>query len=246
MALLVLYGIYVALGPESGMGGGWLLLGLLGGYTLALTLAGLVIVRFGQVWDDGCGTILLAIILLFVALSAGFDRLVLDNPLAGARLLILSLVYVVLISEGVLRGLKLQLRSRYRGPYYLILCLLFCYPIGLGLLSKAGCDATMPLCVFLFPVVAGLAFLTLLPAARRGGSRRTFVRLRLDLALVSLVVVCDLADRHWGALLFVQPWVRVGARRASSFQPFFLLPLCFAGAFLFLELSIAAKNTTAR
>ena len=51
-ALLVLYGIYVALGPESGMGGGWLLLGLLGGYTLALTLAGLVIVRFGQVWDD--------------------------------------------------------------------------------------------------------------------------------------------------------------------------------------------------
>lgn len=244
-ALLVLYGIYVTLGPESSMGGGWLLLGLLGGYTLALALAGLVIVRFGQVWDDA-RTILLAIMLLFVALSAGFDRIVLDNPLAGARLLILSLLYVVLISEGVLRGLKLRLRSRYRGPYYLILCLLFCYPIGLGLLSKAGCDARMPLFVFLFPVAVGLAFLTLLPAAR--------VAERSEPApgagwawpwypwLLFAILLIATGLRSYAFSLGFES----GHAGASSFQPFFLLPLCFAGAFLFLELSIAAKHATAR
>jgi hypothetical protein len=244
-ALLVLYGIYVALGPESSTSGGWLLLGLLGGYTLALALAGLVIVRFGQVWDDA-RTILLAICLLFVALSAGFDRIVLDNPLAGARLLLLSLLYVVLISEGVLRGLQLRFSSRYRGPYYLILCLLFCYPIGLGLLSKAGCDARMPLFVFLFPVAVSLVFLTLLPAARvagRGepapGSGWTWPWYPWSLFAILLIAT---GLRSYSFSLGFES----GHAGASSFQPFFLLPLCFAGAFLFLELSIAAKNATAR
>jgi hypothetical protein len=240
-ALLVLYGSYRSLPPDSSAGGGWLLLGLLCGYTLALALAGYVIIRFGQVWDDA-RTILLTLVLLFVALSAGFDRIVLDDPLIGARLLLLGLLFVALISEGVLQSLKIRLAGRYRGPYYLLLTLMFCYPVLLGQLSKAGQEDKMPLFVFLFPVVAGLAFLTLLPAARARNKRKPqhdvpwswpgypwslFIVLLIATALRSYSFSLGFESGHAGQ---------------SSFQPFFLLPLSFASAILVLELGIAAQS----
>src|ERR1700677_4815270 len=78
-ALLVLIGLHEALSTDSSFTGGWLLMGVLCGYTLLLAIAGYVIVRFGQVWEDA-RTVLLVIVLLFLALSVSFDRIVSANP----------------------------------------------------------------------------------------------------------------------------------------------------------------------
>jgi hypothetical protein len=240
-ALLTLYGIYRTMPADSNVGGGWLLLGLLVGYTLMLALAGFVIIRFGQVWNDA-RTILLALVLLFVAMSTTFDQIVLDSPAAGARLLFLGLAFSVAVSEAMLRGLRLRLSLPYRGPYYLILAILFCYPLLLAFVSKAGDADAMPLSVLLFPVLGGLAMLTLLPAAHCGDCRELpanhpwrwpaypwslFVVLLVALALRSYSFSHGFESGHFGQ---------------SSFQPFFLLPLLLAASVLFFEVAISAKS----
>ena len=241
-ALLVLLGIYRTVPPDASAAGGWLLMGLLCGYTLLLALAAYVIIRIGRVWEDA-RTILLVLVLLFVALSVGFDRLVLDRPQIGARFLLLGLGFASLISEGVLRGLKIQLTGHYRGPYYLILMLLFGYPVLLGQISISGQGDNMPWFVLLFPVAASLALLTLLPAARRAKRLRPpqgalwvwpwfpwslFAFLLLAIALRSYSLSLGFESGHAGQ---------------SSFQPFFLLPLLLSSVLLLLELGIAGGSS---
>lgn len=244
-ASLVLYGIYRVVPPDASASGGWLLLGMLGGYTLLLALAGYAIVRAGRVWDDA-RMILLVLVLLFVALSVGFDRIVLDNPAVGARFLLLALAYACAISEGVLRSLRIRLTWPYRGPYYLILMLLFCFPVLLGQISKSGWGDNMPWCVLLFPVTTSLALWTLLPAARATEKPEPppgapwdwpyypwslFVCLLVAISLRSYSLSLGFESGHAGQ---------------SSFQPYFLVPLAMSVTFLLLELGITGRSRLAR
>ena len=48
----------------------WMMMGVLAGYTLVLATIGVVIVRFGKVWDDA-RSILLLLLLLFLAVFLG-------------------------------------------------------------------------------------------------------------------------------------------------------------------------------
>ena len=157
----------------------------------------------------------------------------------------MGLAFAVVLSEAVLRSLRLRLAFRYRGPYYLLLVLLFCYPLLLGKLSKLGVDGGMPWFVALFPVVGGLALLTLFPAARIGhkpqlppGHPWRWPAYPWSLFVVLLVAM---APRTYSFSMGFES----GQFRQSSFQPFFLLPLFFAAAILFLEIGIAAKNPVA-
>lgn len=242
-ALLVLYGIYRAMPADSNAGGGWLLLSVLCGYTVVLALAAFVIIRFGQVWNDA-RTILVSLVLLLVVMSTIFDQIVLDNPAAGARLLLLGLAFAIALSEGVLRGLRLPLAKRYRGPYYLMLGLLFGYPLLLGVLSKVGKGEQVPHFVALFPVIGGIAFLTLFPAARRHDQRQLPAGhpWRWPIypwsAVVMLLVAMGLRTYSFSH------GFESGHLGQSTFQPFFLLPLLFAAALLFLELAKTAKSRT--
>ena len=81
------------------------------------------------------------IVLLLIALSLSFDELVLVNQVYGASLLAAGFCYAVAISEGVLRSLQMRLAPWYRLPYYLLLALLFFYPLGLAHLSFTNQDA---------------------------------------------------------------------------------------------------------
>ncbi len=155
----------------------------------------------------------------------------------------MGLLFVGVVSEVVLRSLKIRLAAKYRAPYYLILTLLFCYPVLLGQLSKTVREATMPWFVLLFPAVAGAAFLTLFPAARETNRRppprgsqwawpwypwSLFFALMIATGLRSYSFSLGFESGHGGQ---------------SSFEPFFLLPLLFAGAVLLLELGISAKSS---
>src|SRR5256885_794869 len=74
------------------------------------------------------------------------------------------------ISAGLLRGIGLNLPAGYRVPYYRILALFFGYPLALCPYLSEPNGGALRWGMFSFSSVAGLVFLTLLPAIRRGGS----------------------------------------------------------------------------
>ena len=167
-ACLVLHGLRMITSSAGGITGGWLMTSLLCGYALLLAGAAILIIRTGRVWEDA-RTILLVIVLLFFALSISFDELLLLQPGGGAKLMTIGWLFSVLLSEGLFRILGLSLRAAYRVPYYVILSLLFGYPVLLAELSFTGYERLMDWGVFAFPLISGVSLLILLPVAIRGG-----------------------------------------------------------------------------
>jgi hypothetical protein len=237
-ALLVLIGLHKALSADSSLTGGWLLMGMLCGYTLLLVVAGYVIVRFGQVWEDA-RMILLVIVLLFLALSVSFDRIVLQNPASGTRFLLIGLLFSVLVSECVFRSLKIHLATQYRLSYYLVLALLFTYPMVLGRLSVQGHDIAMAWGVFLFPLSASTILMSLWPAARRtaqdeppNGTPWSWPWFPWSLFAFLLLAI---ALRSYSLSMAFE----ASKGSAVSFRPYFLSPLVLASSVLLLEMAIA-------
>jgi hypothetical protein len=70
----------------------------------------------------------------------------------------------------VLRGIRLRLPAWFRAPYYLILALFFLYPLGLSVLAGQPHSEALQWALFGFSSAAGIVFLSLLPAIRRGPS----------------------------------------------------------------------------
>src|ERR1700756_351078 len=71
---LFLAGLYTSIGLDEV---GTLLAGL-AGYTVLLAVTALVLVRFLHLWDDA-RTVLLLVVLLFLATSVTFDELLVDQ-----------------------------------------------------------------------------------------------------------------------------------------------------------------------
>jgi hypothetical protein len=171
-ALLVCLGLWVSFGSQVDAAHTWALLIGMSGYILLLAVTACLLVRFVGVWDD-VRTVLLLVVLLFLALSVTFDEVLASNQTRGITCYLGGLLFALAVSEGLLRGTGLRLPALFRAPYHAILGLFFLYPIALTpLLDQPRSDA---LCwsLFGFSPAAGLVFLTLLPAIRRG---RGYVR----------------------------------------------------------------------
>lgn len=238
-AASLLYGIHLSFSGSGDLANGWLLMRILAGYSMALAAIGVAIGRWGRVWED-VRTILLVLALLIVAMSASFDRMCLDSVGRGAGLLALGWTFAIALSEGVLRGLRVRLPARYRVPLYLQLLLLFAYPVWLGHLSITGQNERMFWYVFLFPSLAAVLILALLPAARAGAKR-----VRAGAApwpwpwypwTLFLFLLTGLAVRAYG--LSVSFELSLGLE--SGFSLFFLVPLLVAASMNFLELARAS------
>ena len=167
--LLVLYGLHRSADAAVDWRGDGITIGLLFGYTLLLAVLAFAVVRLGKVWDDA-RTMLLVIVLLFLAISVRFDVIALRSLWRGVAFLFGGFLFAVIVSEGLLHGLGIRLAAMYRVPYYLLLALLFFYPVWLAKLSVDGQDSRMAWGVFLFPAIASALLLTLWPAARFRGS----------------------------------------------------------------------------
>src|SRR5262249_421693 len=113
-------------------------------------------------------TVLLLVVLMFLATSVTFDELLAVAPHRGFICFLVGLLWTVGVSEAVLRGIRLRLPAWFRGPYYLILSLFFLYPLPLQPFLADPHRPAMMWGLFGFSTAAGLAFLTLLPAIRRG------------------------------------------------------------------------------
>ena len=174
---LFLAGLWISCDPEKAEDTWALMAGLLG-YTLLLAATAFLLIRFAKVWDDA-RTVLLLVVLMFLATSVTFDRTVVfaarfpeQRHFVPSWLWnVAGLVIAIVISEALLHGLNLGLPAWYRAPYYALLALFFLYPIALiPILETDARGEPMQWALFLFPSVAALIFLTLLPAVWRGGA----------------------------------------------------------------------------
>lgn len=221
----------------------WPLLWLTTGYTLMLALTGFVIIRFGQVWDDA-RSILLMILLMFVQLSLLFDETLVSDPAVGSTLLLICCAFSMVLTEVLLLGLKIRLPLLFRLPYHLLLALLYFYPLVLVPFGEKLSTETVVWRIFLFPSVAAVFLLSLIPAIRRG---RSYVKQNgtpwiwplYPWSLFVFLGVC-LCFRAYALSQSFDPVLGETLKSAMSFSTafgiYFLIPIVMATGMLILEI----------
>jgi hypothetical protein len=241
---LFLVGLRASFGPSDGEVDAWALMSGLGGYTLLLAVTACLLVRFGNVWDD-VRTVLLLVVLMFLATSVTFDEALVLNPSRGLLYSVVGLLFAITLSEGLLRATRLKLPAGFRLPYHLILALFFLYPPALGpLLSRPHSEEVL-WGLFGFSSAAGLVFLTLLPAVRRGPDyvRDNGSPWRWPLYPWALFGLLALAVP---ARAFLLCWsmhlLDAGDRESLVFGPYFLIPFGFALGVLLLEVGLVSAR----
>ena len=143
-----------------------LMIGLTG-YTALVAVSACFLVRVGQVWDD-VRSMLILVVLMLLGTSVSLDDTLAASPRFGSACFVAGLVFAIVVSEGLLWGMRLRLPARFRVPYYLMLALFFLYPILLNRELHPARSPTLHAAIFAFSCVAGAVFLALLPAVRRG------------------------------------------------------------------------------
>jgi hypothetical protein len=245
---LFLVGLRVSFGAQARDIDTWALMGGLTGYTLLLAAAALLLVRFAGVWND-VRTVLLLVVLMFLATSVTFDELLVLDPDRGTRFNVAGLVFSVAVTEGILRGIRLRLPALFRGPLYLTLALFFLYPVALAPLAADPRSEALMWGLFGFALAAGLVFLTLLPAARRGrryladnGSPWPWPYYPWSLFVILAVAVVG------RAFLLCWSFHLLGTADPDRlvFGPYFLVPFGLALAVLLLELGIVSRHRPAQ
>ena len=147
---LFLAGLWLSFGDPMLIENTWAMIIGLGAYTLLLAGTAFILVRWMKLWDDA-RTVLLLLVLMFLATSVTFDEaLVVDTvdpegngiPVRGIICYVAGFLFAVAVSAGLLRGIGLKLPAGYRLPYYLMLALFFGYPMALSrYLSEPNGDA---------------------------------------------------------------------------------------------------------
>ncbi len=240
---LFLVGLWVSFGTQTREVDTWALMGGLAGYTLLLAVTACLLVRFGNVWDD-VRTVLLLVVLMFLATSVTFDEVLVNDPVRGFACCLGGLLFAVVVTEGLLRGMRLVLPALFRAPYYLVLALFFLYPVALNPLVSEPRSEAIQWGLFGFSTAAGLAFLTLLPAIRRGPDYVRFNGSPWRWPLYPWVLFGVLGFAACGrAFLLCWSMHLLGGSEAGQlvFGPYFLVPFGLAGAVLLLEIGIVSQ-----
>jgi hypothetical protein len=168
-ALLVLLGLWTSFGSQARAEQTWALMIGLAGYTLLLAVPACLLVRFGGVWED-VRTVLLLVVLMFLATSVTFDETLARDPELGLRCFALGLLFALGVSEAMLMVMRLVLPGWFRLTYQLALVLFFGYPAALTPLLNSPRGEALQWALYGLAPAAGLVALTLLPAARRGAA----------------------------------------------------------------------------
>lgn len=242
---LFLAGLRVSFGAPAEAIETWALMSGLAGYTLLLAVTACVLGRFARVWDD-MRTVLLLVVLMFLATSVTFDEVLVLEPDRGIDCYLIGLGFAAVVSEVLLRTIRLWLPDGFKVPYYLALALFFLYPLGLSPLVAEPHDETLMWALFGFSSAAGLIVLTLLPAAGRG---RAYVADNgspwpWPLYPWTLFGLLGLAVPARAYLLCVSMHILDGPenREGMMFGPYFLVPFGLAVTVLLLHLALASRS----
>ena len=251
---LFLAGLWLSFGDPDKAEDTWARMAGLTAYTVLLAGTAVLLIRFAKVWDDA-RTVLLLVILMFLATSVTFDHvLVFDRkfgpgsiPFRGIACNLAGLVLAIFVSEALLRAVRLALPIFYRVPYYLLLSLFFLYPLMLTPFirrnERPGEDMMWGL--FAFSSVAALIFLTLLPAIRVGAE---YVRQNgspwpwpfYPWALFGLLALA--VPGRAILLCYSMHLIDVRNLYDMTFGPYFLVPFGLVGAVLLLEAGLVSRR----
>jgi len=170
-AALVLYGLRISFNTSGPTFQTVALMIGLTAYTALLAGAAWFLIRYGNLWED-VRTLLLLVVLLLLAISVSFDETLatsVERPGTGIPLLFYGgLAFAIVVSEALLRGIRLRLPTGFRLPFHAIMATFYLYPV---VLIQWIHDPTAPNInwgLFCFSAVMGGVFLTLLPAIRSG------------------------------------------------------------------------------
>ena len=227
---------------------------ILAGYTVMMTAAAIFIVRFGKVWDDARSMMLL-LLLLFMVISVGCDGLILNSPATGRYWLAGGLFLTLGLSEGLARGVRLRISSRFRLVYYLLNLLFFLYPWLLERLVTVYEKNPIPAIrgMMLFPVMAGAIYLLLLPTVRvaaaafwRPAEDRPWSEGQISAAVFGILGLGVICRTYLLGISFyggkgIGPYTRL----ESGFGFYMLLPYLLVGAVLLLEYVMHAPSRRA-
>ncbi|HUT13629.1 MAG TPA: hypothetical protein VMY42_24290 [Thermoguttaceae bacterium] len=239
-AVLVFWGLRASFdsGGETFQSGA--LLAALAGYTILLAATAFLLIRFGKVWQD-VRTVLLVIVLMFLAISISFEKTLVTNPPVGRLCLLGGLAFAILCSEGLLRGIRLKLPPWFRASYYSILALFFLYPVILNPAVVDPNDPKLTWGLFGFSPLAGVAFLTLLPAVRRGPQYVRDNGNPWPWPLYPWVLFgflgLGVCGRTYSLCLSFQPM----KGSATIFAPYFLVPFLFSVNVLLMEIGMVSR-----
>jgi hypothetical protein len=243
-ALCVLLGLWISFGAQVRAEQTWALIMGLSGYTLLLAVPALLLVRYGGVWED-VRTVLLLVVLMFLATSVTFDEALARAPERGIACYLGGFAFAVALSALMLRGMGLVLPGWFATTYYLSLALFYLYPVGLVPLVDRPRSEALQWALFGFSPAAGLVALTLLPAIRRGPEyvAHNGSPWRWPWYPWSLFVFLALGAVGRAYLLC---WSMQHVERSEPewliFGPYFLVPLGSAVAVLMLEMGLVARS----
>ena len=97
-------------------------------------------------------------------------KLCVDQPQVATIMLVAGFLLSLTTTEFVLRALQIKLPPWFRIPYYLILLIIFLFPLLFSFKQYWFPESSNHWVMLLFPTVSAFAILTLVPAIRKGRS----------------------------------------------------------------------------
>ena len=255
-ALLMLYAVRASYGElEIGEINCWVMMGVLAAYTSVLAAVGVVIVRWGRVWDDA-RSIFLLLLLMFLAVSVSADDLFvkIESPGGAATLLGCGLAFSVIVFQCVLRGAGIRLGLAFQLPFLLFLALFYLTPWWCSPELHPRNATSLDWTVLLFPQVAAGLCLTLLPAVRRGpgyvaNSGTPWLWPWFPWAAFGFIGGAVILRSYALSLTFSQSgpiWTsaesRTGIVLDTIWKPYFVVPFLMAVLLLVLESGLVTGN----
>jgi hypothetical protein len=238
---LVFVGLRISCSASRSPSQAWALLLGLATYTLLLAATACILIRLGKLWDD-LRSLLVLVVIMFFAIAMNCDDSMAANAQRGALGYIGGFVFAVVVTESVLHTIRLRLPGWYRLAYYLILALVFLYPLALGPLLGDPDRPALQWALFGFSPLAALAVAALVPAARGGpalvaenGSPWRWPMYPWSLFFVMVIGLGVRANSLCVSFHYV-----VGSR--TIFGPYFLVPIGLAVSLVWLEIGKASRR----
>lgn len=243
-AAIVLYGFSAAVTPAEIGNQTWALAGLFAGYTTLLALSAWAIVKFGKVWDDA-RSILMVLLLLFLALSSSVDFLCIKDPQTALALALAGFGFSVLLTECLVRSLGIRFKLLFRGSLYLLLGISFLFPLSFSIHQLYFPHLDSRLLVLAFPIVCAVGFLSLVPAIRMGrryaaknGTPWNWPLYPWSVFVLLLVGLCF--------RIAMITWAFDSSAGVGMLGPWLYIPVLFAVSWLLIEFGIVEANGALR